>query len=242
MLLKSLISGWFAQSCALCKLPTQSNQRLCATCHANLPNQSQRCYQCANPLPATTLSQPLCADCIKRPPYFHRTLVSNDYQFPISHWIYQCKFQRNLFYAAVLSDLLLEKIQQYYNNANLPECIIPVPLHTKRLRQRGYNQAIELAKPIARRLKRPVICFAVQRTRATATQTGLTATARRQNVQNAFQCVTPLPYKHIALIDDVMTTASTLNAVSDCLQKNGVTQIDVWCCARRHKTLNVLNG
>ena len=236
-LLKNCLFRLFTQQCAWCRLPIRSKQRLCQPCIASLPYLQHVCYQCANPLLASTANLALCGHCIKHPPYFTRTIASCEYQMPITDWIHQTKFQHNLFYGAVLSELLLEKIKSTYTtDMRLPECIIPVPLHPSRLRQRGFNQALELAKPLARTLKLPLHRFAVQRQRATQPQPGLTAKQRQRNVNNAFQCRHKLPYRHVALLDDVMTTASTLNAVAHCLRDQGIRQIDVWCCARRTNT------
>ncbi len=234
-----LVPSWITQQCAWCRLPIRSEKRLCKQCITSLPYLQHACYQCANPLPENNANLALCGHCIRQAPYFHHAIASCHYQTPIIEWIHQYKFEHNLFYGAVLAELLLEKVKlTYKNEIALPNCIIPVPLHASRLRHRGFNQALELAKPLARTLKLPLLRFAVKRQRATRPQTGLTAKQRQHNVSNAFCCRVKLPYQHVALVDDVMTTASTLNAVAQCLCEQDIQQIDVWCCARRGYTDN----
>ena len=115
---------------------------------------------------------------------------------------------------------------------NLPEYIIPVPLHPKRIRQRGYNQATLLAKPLSKALALPLDKFQVKRTRYTPAQSQLHKKARLKNMKNAFSCKKDLPYQHVAIVDDVMTTGSTLNTLAHCLKQNGVSRVDVWVIAR----------
>jgi len=114
-----------------------------------------------------------------------------------------------------------------------PDAIVPVPLHPSRLRRRGYDQALELAKPIARELGIPLLANALQRVRATAPQSELDAGARQRNLRRAFAVKdgAELP-AHVALIDDVMTTGATLNAAAKVLRRAGVARVDAWVCAR----------
>ena len=117
----------------------------------------------------------------------------------------------------------------------LPEAILPVPLHSTRLRERGFNQALELARPMAQALALPLLIHHSQRTRATVAQTSLSAKQRRKNIRGAFQVTQPLPARHIAIVDDVMTTGQTINELAKTLRKAGATHIDVWVCARAER-------
>ncbi|MCD6055403.1 MAG: hypothetical protein K0R12_365 [Gammaproteobacteria bacterium] len=227
-----LLTRLCPQQCAVCGLKTQSPDRLCNRCLEVLPYLKSACYQCANPLPELRDSI-LCGKCLKDPPLFSQTIACLFYEIPVTEWIYQLKFQHHLLYAAILSDLLLKKLKQLYIDKNtLPECIIPIPLHAKRTRERGYNQAVELAKPIAKAFKLPLIKHSIKRQRSTKPQMELAQKERIINVKNAFVCPKPLPYRHVAILDDVMTTGSTANAFAKILRENGVEKITVWCGAR----------
>jgi ComF family protein len=116
-----------------------------------------------------------------------------------------------------------------------PEVLLPVPLHPARLRERGFNQALELARPLARRFDRPLLIDAVRRIRATPPQTGTDRGARRRNIRNAFALHRPLPWRHVAIVDDVMTTGSTVAELARLLRRNGVERVQVWVAARAQR-------
>lgn len=131
-----------------------------------------------------------------------------------------------------MGTLLAEKISFQYQTEKLPDVIIPVPLHRSRQYERGFNQAIESARPISKRLNIPIEYKRCKRLVNTAAQSKLPANQRANNVKNAFVAHQDLAYKHIALLDDVMTTGHTLIEMSRALYYVGVKRIDVWCCAR----------
>ena len=126
----------------------------------------------------------------------------------------------------LLADALLRKATR------LPECIVPVPLHSTRLAQRGYNPAIEIARPLAGMLELPLEKQICKRIKPTKTQTRLSAVERKQNMRNAFIAKGKIKYRHIAIIDDVMTTGATTEALAKTLLDAGATKIDVWSSAR----------
>jgi len=142
------------------------------------------------------------------------------------------KFQGNLAAAQVLSDLLAAHLIAV--DAPKPDIIIPVPLHAGRLRERGFNQAVELGREIARRWNIPVRKDLVIRKRATLPQTSLPdRAARRRNVRKAFVLKAPLSgVGHVAILDDVMTSGATVTEVARLLARSGVPRVDVWCCCR----------
>jgi len=139
------------------------------------------------------------------------------------------KFQRQLSLAPIFARAMLEKIEIA---ASRCEGLLPVPLHSLRLRQRGFNQALELAKPLAKTCQKPILHKSIKRKRNTETQSDLSARQRVKNLKNAFECAEPLKYKSIAIIDDVMTTGSTVNELAKVLKLNGVEYVEVWCVAR----------
>ena len=119
-----------------------------------------------------------------------------------------------------------------HRKSNLPECIIPVPLHPQRLRVRGFNQALELARIIAKQLNIPLNYSLCQRDKSTPFQSGLSAKQRKQNLKNAFIVTKPHAYKHVAIFDDVVTTGTTVNELAKQLKNSGVETIEVWAIAR----------
>ena len=113
-----------------------------------------------------------------------------------------------------------------------PQLIIPVPLHPSRYRERGYNQTLEIARTLTRRLGIPLDYQSCIRSIATQSQTELTGKERRRNVSRAFAMAKPLNAARVAILDDVVTTGATVNALAKVLRHAGVRQIDVWACSR----------
>lgn len=230
---KQLFQFIFANHCVLCKDKSHSPIALCAACTTTLPWINNTCQRCALPLTGNILTQE-CGQCLNQPPPFDRTLALFEYHPPIDQLINQFKFHGRLLNGHLFGALLTQKIQDAYANNTLPECIIPVPLHRKRLRERGYNQALELARPLAKKLNIPINRYDCQRVLNTTPQSQIPATERRKNLRNAFDC-TPLSAKHIAIVDDVVTTTSTIRELSHRLRSAGAERIDIWCVARTYR-------
>lgn len=132
-----------------------------------------------------------------------------------------------------MGELLAEMITTtWYKNKPLPSTIIPVPLHPKRFKERGFNQALELARPISTLLKIPIDALSCQRIKHTAAQATLSGVERQKNVKNSFKISKQLTAQHIAIIDDVITTGHTIREFCHTLKHHGAKIIDVWCCAR----------
>jgi ComF family protein len=151
------------------------------------------------------------------------------YAAPLDRLIPALKFGGKLAHARLLGELLAEELAA--SGARRPELILPVPLHARRLRERGYNQALELARPVARALGLPLETRACTRLRATAAQSGLDLKARRANLRGAF-AVPALGVKHVAVLDDVVTSGSTVAELARALARAGVERVDVWAVAR----------
>lgn len=171
----------------------------------------------------------LCGECLQTAPPYQRTISPYYYRPPLIPLITQFKFKHRLVMARVFAALLARHIDP---NQARPECIIPVPLHPRRLRERGYNQSLEIALHLSKALDIPIDNRLCQRTRYTAPQTGLAAKERKRNVKNAFGLAGPCQYKHIAILDDVITTGHTITELARLLRKNGVEEIEVWSVAR----------
>ncbi|PCH55186.1 MAG: phosphoribosyltransferase [Legionellales bacterium] len=175
----------------------------------------------------------ICARCMGSPPAFDRLCSIFTYNEPVLSLVTDLKFNNKLVAGKLLGQLLADKvINDWYENDSLVTAIIPVPLHLKRLKQRGYNQVVEILHPVTTTLKLPVLLDACVRVKNTQAQSSLDSTARVANIADAFEIVAPIPYTHVALVDDVVTTGSTVNALSKILKQHGVEQVDVWCVCR----------
>ncbi|MES2141340.1 MAG: ComF family protein [Pseudomonadota bacterium] len=229
------VKHWlFPFTCILCCEEARREIDLCLDCEKNLPWLDHICTHCAAPL--CLEANAICGTCLKKPFPFYKTYILFSYTEPIRKLITGIKFQQRLLYANILGNLLAEKIELSYQEEQLPHVIIPVPLHKKRLRERGFNQAMEIARPIQKKLKIPIDYKSCQRVRNTVAQSTLLANQRSTNVKKAFAITEQknVINKHIALLDDVMTTGHTLIELSSSLYDAGVKRIDVWCCARTY--------
>lgn len=213
-------------------MPTHDHQDLCLPCQKALPWLKNACPRCAFPLTETNDKHALCGDCLKNSPQYSRTIALFSYQFPIDHLISGLKFANKLIYCQILGNIMAETITNYYQNKPLPEIIIPIPLHVQRLKERGYNQALELAKPIAKKLQIGLDRYSFIRIKTTKAQALISAKQRKQNIKNAFLPRKTINYKYVAIIDDVVTTGNTVREFSNILIANGIQKIDIWCCAR----------
>lgn len=215
-------------SCLLCYRTVPPRTGLCETCLAGLPWQEETCRRCGGPLRGAEV---VCGYCLLSAPSFHKVVTAFHYQPPIDRWIIGLKFQAKLHHVRLLSTALTTQLQRFYEEDVWPEAIIPVPLHRWRLFKRGFNQALEIAKPISKTLKIPLITNGVARHRQTQAQSKLPGDERHKNVKKAFRVLTALP-THVAIVDDILTTGYTVNELTECLLKSGVQRVDVWCCAR----------
>jgi ComF family protein len=221
----------FPSSCVFCNDLSSRKLDLCVACENDLPFLKNYCICCAQPLPE---EQTICGSCLNNQLTFVRTFVLFHYQAPIDQLILGLKFSNRLINAKVLGDLLANYLDDQYRTRSKPEIIIPVPLHSARLRERGYNQALELARPIAKKLKISIDKSIVTRIKNTAAQALLPAKERKQNIKRAFSVTKMKNYKHVAIIDDVITTGNTIIELSKTLHQAGIEKIDIWCCAKAH--------
>jgi ComF family protein len=236
-LARALLDLPFPPTCILCGAPAETGRDLCAGCAAELPVLGLACVRCALPLPAAAVAGssddsdgPLCGGCRRKPPPFLRAHAAFRYEQPLPALVAGFKFNGRLNTLRLMGQLLADALDGAAVDA--PQTIIPVPLHTRRLRQRGYDQALELARIVGRRLEVPVATAACVRTRATPPQTSLEGKARQQNLRGAFRATADLTGAHVALLDDVVTTTSTVAEVAHTLRRAGATRVDVWCLAR----------
>lgn len=213
--------------CLLCGETGAAGRDLCRNCAAALPWNRSACLRCALPLPALA---PACGDCLQYPPPLDQAHAALIYGFPVDKLQPRLKFHADLACGRLLSQLMIEA----FVHLPRPQALIPLPLHRARLRSRGYDQALELARPLARAFGIPLIDGILIRQRATAPQSRLDAVARKRNLRGAFVVRKDLPslLKHVVLIDDVMTTGATLHAAAKALRRAGASRVDAWVCAR----------
>jgi ComF family protein len=217
--------------CCLCGEETETEQDLCGVCKTRLPWVEHRCYRCGLLMEDVRLIN--CQNCEEYPPAFDRLCTLFSYDPPVTKLITGLKFSKQLAYGRILGDLLAEAVlKEWYQNSTLPDAVIPMPLHPKRLKKRGYNQALELLWPILKRSNIQLLAQSVERKRITKPQSGLNREQRRHNMHRAFRLKNPLNVSHVAVIDDVVTTASTMNALCATLRDAGVQELDVWCICR----------
>ncbi|WP_306463974.1 ComF family protein [Nitrosospira sp. NpAV] len=219
----NIIQTLFGQHCLLCGIP--SNGDLCASCHDSLPHLPfHHCRVCALPVTGSGI----CGSCLANPPAFDCTIAALSYAFPVDALVHSLKYQANLPMALVLANLLLARI----NKDSLPDFIVPMPLHTVRLRERGFNQALEIGRRVAKQCGIPLLPDICQRIKDTASQAELPWKEREKNIRGAFTCEVDLCGKRIAMLDDVMTTGATLNELAKVLRKHGAKHVSGWVAAR----------
>ena len=185
---------------------------------------------CAEPLPGASGAPRICGACLADPPPFDSSFVPFRYAYPLDHLVQGLKFRNELACGRVLGELFARCLVA--RGAPLPEVIVPVPLALRRYRQRGYNQASELALSIRRITGAAVRSDIAVRQRETAEQAGLDRKARRRNVTGAFAIAAPLQARHVAILDDVVTTGSTVRELAKVLRCSGVERLEVWAIAR----------
>jgi len=218
--------------CVLCGGVGQNDSfDLCRDCAAELPVNAHSCVQCAEQLGSHHTSDLVCGACLRRPPRYRSTHCAYRYGYPVDHLVRALKYHGRIAYARVLGELLAKSLLGE-RQSPWPQWVLPVPLAESRYRERGFNQASELGTQLARHLAIPLRADLLVRTRDTREQAGLDRVGRRKNVRNAFALSAPLGAKHVAIVDDVVTTGSTVNEVARVLKRAGAKHIEVWAVAR----------
>ncbi|HUR42373.1 MAG TPA: ComF family protein [Verrucomicrobiae bacterium] len=213
--------------CHLCGLASRG--QACTACVRDLPWNCHACHRCALPLDSATPSGACCADCAGKPPPQDAAWTAFTYRPPVSSLLLNLKFHGRLAGAHLLGGLMATRLAT--RATPMPELIVPVPLHRARLRARGYNQAGEVARELGRRLSIPVATALAQRRRATLEQTRLHAEQRRHNLHGAFE-VGDVRGRHVALLDDVITTGATMAEFAAAARQSGARRIEAWAVAR----------
>jgi ComF family protein len=217
----------FAQDCLLCGQDSEG-EILCPACAADLPRLSTpHCPRCALP----TAQGESCGRCLAHPPHFDRTFAAFSYGFPLDKLIQSFKYGHRLALAAYLGRELA-RLASASAGEMAADLIVPLPLHPLRLRERGFNQALELARPVAVALGLPLDPHACARIRYTPAQAGLPWKKRAENIRRAFHCTRELTGRHILLVDDVMTTGASLDECARTLKRHGAAEVSLLVVAR----------
>ncbi len=220
--------------CILCGGGGHAGIDLCRECAADLPRNDPACAVCAQPLAAAGIEPRVCGECLRDPPPFKAAFVPFRYAYPLDHLVRGLKFRGELACGRALGQLFSRYLLE--RGDPLPEAIVPVPLASRRYRQRGYNQAIELALALRDVTAVAVMTDIAVRQRETAEQAGLDRKKRRQNVNGAFATIAPVRARRIAILDDVVTTGSTVRELARVLREAGAEQVVVWAIARTQVT------
>jgi len=220
--------------CLLCDERCEG-QPLCSPCEADLPWLDGRCTVCAVPLPSRGL---VCGECLKRPPSYDHVEVPWRFAFPVDALITRFKHQARWPYGRLLGERLAHHLEHAFaEGLPRPDLLLPVPLARRRLRQRGFNQAQMLADWLSRPLGIATDARVLDRVLDTLAQQQLDAATRRRNLRQAFAIATGADVKgrHLALVDDVLTTGATAEALARLLKRAGAERVDVYCLARTPK-------
>jgi ComF family protein len=228
--IENALFALYPPTCVLCGGQGAADHDLCHGCAADLPRNANPCRRCAEPLPAGTPAGTLCGRCLRSPPAFDVCRAPYLYAPPADWLIGQLKFRAHLAHGRVLGALLADHLAGL--DGPLPDLIVPMPLHRSRLRERGFNQAIELARPVGRRLGIPLAADLVERVRPGQAQSSLHKSRRQQNVRGAFALRRPLDAWHVAIVDDVLTTGASAGELAATLRRAGAERVEVWVVAR----------
>lgn len=253
-IIEAFRQGIKQKRCHFCDDSTFNDEAICTPCYCDLPWNTDCCSRCALPMNIRTTdisnintqdssnNKPfklVCGECISNPAPFTLAIACFRYEVPIGKAIQLLKYSHKRYFAIFFARLLTKRIQQEYIDTPIPSLLLPVPMHKKKLKERGFNQAFLISQQLSKSLSIPTNTQILQKVRSTIAQTGLDKRQRMQNLKGAFTITKPISGLHIALIDDVMTTRATADLLCKLLLDAGAQQVDVWCIARtakyRHK-------
>ncbi len=221
--IRASIAAQVSGCCLLCGARTISTQGFCVGCQTDLPwLTAARCQCCAHPLPAAGV----CGRCLADPPHYDAVIAACRYEFPVSGLIQAYKYGGRLAIGSALAALW------HTHQLPRPDRIVPMPLAAQRLRERGFNQALELARVLGRALDVPVDAISCVKTRETPPQTRLPWKERRKNIRGAFVVQEDLAGEHVLVVDDVLTTGATLHELARNLKQAGAATVTGCVVAR----------
>jgi ComF family protein len=214
----------WSQDCVLCLDPAGSHL-VCPACAAGLAQVSHPCPGCALPMPPGAVA---CGGCRRHPYAFDEAVARFEYRFPLDRLVQRFKYSGDLALGRWLALRLVERVVDLPR----PDVLVAPPLAPERLRERGFNQSVEIARTLGRELGVPQDIRSLRRSRATAPQAGLGRRARQANLRGAFTCRRSLEGLHVAVVDDVMTTGATAHTLARVLKAAGAARVSAWAVAR----------
>lgn len=218
-----------AQDCLLCGAGA-AQALLCSACAQDLPRLPDAlCPRCAAPSPDSRL----CGSCLRETPHFDASHACLRYAFPVDRLVQAFKYHQQLNLAAYFAALMARHFLAQQHTERI-DMVIPLPLSHERLRERGYNQSLEIARPFAHACQLPLQHQQVARIRHTAPQALLPWSERQQNMRQAFVCKQRLDGQHVLIIDDVMTSGASLNEFARTLKAQGAARVSNWVLARAY--------
>ena len=222
------LSTALKQHCLLCASHDGADIGICAPCLQSLPWHTQpHCPQCGLSTPGVNS---LCGRCLSEPPAFDATHSLFSYDYPVDTMLQHYKYQHRLHLAHSFAQLLLAKIRQ--QAPKHIDLIIPMPMHAARLKQRGFNQALEISRLLSSELQINLDSNICQRHKLTPPQASLPLKQRMSNIRGVFSCTHNISGLRIAIVDDVMTTGASLNELAKTLKKSGAAHVECWTIAR----------
>lgn len=235
-MLRALSYKFIPGSCHLCTLPSKRDFDLCLHCEAALPTNEHACLTCALPQDVLFPRHGVCADCTLSPSPLALAYAGFVYSPLIKTMLHRIKFKQGTLDSFILSQLLAKQLSKLYKdketNLQLPQIILPTPLALPRLMRRGFNQSAGIAQQLGKELGVPINYRLLKRVLNTRPQTGRTRSERKRALAHAFKVTGKISFKHVALVDDVMTSQATLRAQAHCLRNAGVESVQAWILAR----------
>ena len=241
LLFEVIQKGIKQKRCLFCEDITFNDEAVCTPCKQDLPWNNFHCSLCALPLPTANLADRkqaitiTCGECITTPPPFSSTIACFRYDTPINKAIQQLKYNHKQYFATLLAGYLASIVRLKYQDTALPSCLIPVPMHKAKLKERGFNHANLISQKLSQRLSIPNHLSVLHKVNSTPAQTGLNKQQRTRNLKGAFQLNGDVTGLHVALVDDVVTTRATSDLLCQLLIDAGAKRVDVWCVARTEK-------
>ncbi len=214
----------WTHDCVLCLAPSHA-QPVCDACARDLDRTGESCVACAARIDPATGA---CGACARGQFAFERAVARFEYRFPLDRLVQRFKYGGDLALGSWLAQALAGRVER---QPRVDLVVVP-PLSAARLRERGFNQALEIARVVGSRIRVPVAREAILRMRETPAQAGLGREARRKNVRGAFACTAALDRARVAIVDDVLTTGATAHAIAEALRSAGAASVAVWTLAR----------
>lgn len=216
------------QPCLLCKNPHGEIFGFCSECFDDLPwHTAPHCPQCG-----LESSGDVCGQCLKNSPNFDHTHALLTYDFPADALLQHFKYQQAHHLAHTFGHLFANHLSKTHAQLSNIDAILPMPMHPTRLKERGFNQALEIARILAKNLALPLDIESCFRKKWTPPQATLPLKDRVKNMQDVFACNKNLQGLNIALMDDVMTSGASLNALAKTLKQAGANTVECWVVAR----------